>query len=721
MVLSIWRYSHLTLALSSIGFLLMLSVTGGVLALEPMLENSQSHDYTIDNTLPLKNLIDSLNLRYKDVYTLEKDAYDRISVSAETYQGTAHDMYVNPVNGSEIAPVKTRKSLFVFAKNLHRSLFLKSVGRITVGIVSFILFLIGISGFILLIRRQKKWFHFFTPIVNDGSFSYYHSYLGRWILVPILLISLSGVYLSLEKFALLPSFTSRTLEQDFSEIPSEILFQDILLSDVKRVEFPFTKEEDDYYIVSLYDRVVYLNQKTGKVQQHTERNSYGKAYDASFYLHTAEGNSLWASVLLVACLSILYFMYSGVRIFIERKKKTETFKNKYSKQNSEIIVLVGSETGSTFNFAISLINALSTKGKKVYLDTLNNFTAFENMQLLIVMTATYGDGVAPFNAIQFLNKLKEYPLGKNTQYSVVGFGSQRYPNYCKHADDIDLELAQISNFKQLVPIHRINEQSHKMFDDWCFELSNAMGLKFKVESIATAKTIQFRVISKTEVNIDNTYIIRLAPVKKTVFYSGNLLGVTVPGMPISARYYSIAKIGNEIHLSIKRHQFGVCSNYILDLPLDALLEGNISWDNDFRFPKKSKKVLLIANGTGVAPFLGMLEEIRKGQEVQLLLGLRNKVSSDLYEPYIQKALLNGALDSVDLAYSQQENRYVQSLVKKETEAIYSLLERKGSILICGSIKMKDAVLEVLNTYAESTSKRGVEFFIKTQQVKTDCY
>ena len=77
----------------------------------------------------------------------------------------------------------------MFATNLHRSLFLKSTGRV---VVSFFLFFIGGTGAALLIKRQKGWFDIFSKIIKDGSSSYYHSYLCRLTLFPILIIALSG-------------------------------------------------------------------------------------------------------------------------------------------------------------------------------------------------------------------------------------------------------------------------------------------------------------------------------------------------------------------------------------------------------------------------------------------------------------------------------------------------------------------------------------------------
>ncbi|MGB2129271.1 MAG: hypothetical protein ACPHXR_07305 [Flavicella sp.] len=50
--------------------------------------------------------------------------------------------------------------------------------------------------------------------------------------------------------------------------------------------------------------------------------------------------------------------------------------------------------------------------------------------------------------------------------------------------------------------------------------------------------------------------------------------------------------------------------------------------------------MLITNGTGIAPFLGMLEEITQKSTVDLYLGLRNKAFYEIYYDSIEKALQN---------------------------------------------------------------------------------
>ena len=80
--------------------------------------------------------------------------------------------------------------------------------------------------------------------------------MGRVSLIPIILITITGVYLSLEKFSLLPKnkivhkIKEPTLES--KKIISEFsIFKNTRLKDLKILEFPFSKGiEDPFYLKS---------------------------------------------------------------------------------------------------------------------------------------------------------------------------------------------------------------------------------------------------------------------------------------------------------------------------------------------------------------------------------------------------------------------------------------------------------------------------------------
>jgi sulfite reductase (NADPH) flavoprotein alpha-component len=205
MAISIWRYSHLLLALSSALFIFIATVTGIILALEPI--SHQLRPYAIKNaeTLVLSETLKILKNEYDEVLKLNLDTNDFVVVSVIIKNGKSDTFYVNPFTGEKLGDLIKRAFIFEFANNLHRSLFLKSTGRFLVGLFSFLLLLIALTGIKLILKRQGGFKRFFSKVVYGKFEQYYHVVIGRYTLIPVVIITITGIFLSLEKFDALPS------------------------------------------------------------------------------------------------------------------------------------------------------------------------------------------------------------------------------------------------------------------------------------------------------------------------------------------------------------------------------------------------------------------------------------------------------------------------------------------------------------------------------------
>ena len=139
MIISVWRYSHLALAVSSFLFVLTASLTGIVLAFEPIQQEIETQTFPVEET-SAATLISNLKENYLEVFGVKVDAYQRVSVSVLTEDGEMAEFYVNPQTGENVGGLAQESSVFQFAHSLHRSLFLKTTGRFFVGLTSFLLF-----------------------------------------------------------------------------------------------------------------------------------------------------------------------------------------------------------------------------------------------------------------------------------------------------------------------------------------------------------------------------------------------------------------------------------------------------------------------------------------------------------------------------------------------------------------------------------------------------
>lgn len=728
MVKRIWRYSHFLLAVSSSIFVLLASITGLFLAFEPI--ENQLRDFKVKGIeeIPLNHVIDTMKSTYEEVVEIMVTPEGFVKASVFSMEeDLSGDIYINPYNGQKIGDIPAKRPLFEFMTTLHRSLFLKTTGRILVGIVSFLLFLIAITGTILFIKRQNGIQNVFKRITKDDFYQFYHVILGRWTLLPILIISLSGVYLSLLRFDLVPEgepVAIQTSSVNGSNSMSGVL-ETIKLGDIESLEFPFSSDEEDYFILTLPDKKLSINQVTGAIVETNQFPVTKSVARVSFNLHTGTGSILWSLVLAISSANILFFLYSGFAISIKRLSKK--IKNRYKPNEAEIIILVGSENGSTKSFGQIFYSALLNQKQKVYWEELDSYQNFPNMTDLVILTSTYGEGDPPANATQFFSKFLENPPTRKFNLAVVGFGSLAYPKYCQYAKDVNALINKNVNCESGRPICLIHNKSYTNFQTWASSWGNHKGVSIELPAQLSSqkkKSHTFSVKSKTLVNDDfnETFTLELESPKKQ-FSSGDLIGILPPDSNIE-RWYSIAKLNKRrILLSVKRHEMGVCSNYLRNLETGDALHAIFRVNKDFHFPRKANNVILVANGTGIAPYLGMLFDNKRSIPVSLFWGGRNNTSFTLYKKWIESAKSQGLLTDFKIAYSKEDApfRYVQDLIRHEGSYFAHSLEKGGTIMICGSISMQNEVLAILETITQDYNGRNFSDFLQKGQILMDCY
>jgi len=84
MSLLVWRYSHFLLALVSSLFLLIASVTGGILAFEPISLSIQPYSVTSLDKVSLNQTIIALNKNYDEIIEIEVTDDDFVMASVIT-------------------------------------------------------------------------------------------------------------------------------------------------------------------------------------------------------------------------------------------------------------------------------------------------------------------------------------------------------------------------------------------------------------------------------------------------------------------------------------------------------------------------------------------------------------------------------------------------------------------------------------------------------------
>lgn len=730
MTLSFWRYSHLALALFSSLFLILASVTGIILSVDAVQEKTLPYKAADFDRLTLEEILPVLKKSYMEITELSVDYNQFVTLKAIDENGNDINAYIDPKTGKTLGkPVK--KSEFIqWITGLHRSLFLHETGRFFVGVISFLLFLIATSGFVLVLKRQKGIRNFFSKVIKEYFAQYYHVILGRFALIPILVIALTGTYLSLERFNFFIPKDEKAKElttTSASDLAKDrkSFFKNTLLSDVKKIEFPFTDDPEEYYIIELKDREVEVNQGTGMVT--SEKLSAVRAQIAalSLDLHTGRINAVWAVILGLACINILFFIYSGFAITL--KRRSSRIKNKFKADESNYILLTGSENGSSLRFANAIQKQLIAAGEKVFLTELNNFRTFAKAEHIIVFTSTHGLGDAPSNANKFISILKKHTQEHKTHFSVVGFGSKAYPDFCGFAKKADALLEDQRWAERFLPLQTVNDKSAEDFVEW-IKLWNSKSKIVLSQTPSVYNQIpkgleKFMVLDKTPISeTEHTFLLTLRAGSRTKFTSGDLLAI-YPANDNRERLYSIGKHTGNIQLVVKLHPLGLGSGYLNKLEPGDTIKARILKNAAFHLPKKAPKAAFISNGTGIAPFVGMIEQNKTKTELHLYSGFRMETPTLLaYKKFAEIMIRKEHLENFHVALSREaEHIYVMDLIRRDAAFFIRLLNQGGVIMICGSLQMQNDVENILDELCLTSNSKNITEYKRNGQILTDCY
>ncbi|WP_374950442.1 PepSY domain-containing protein [Mucilaginibacter sp.] len=731
MTISVWRYSHLALAVSSFLLLSLAAITGIILAFQPVAEKLQPYSAKQFASVTLAQSLPVIRNTYPGISEITIDANHFVKVSGSDANGKKLLAYIDPLTGKKLGVPGNKSYFFEWVTALHRSLFLHETGRFFIGLTAFLLMLTTISGTILIIQRQRGLKRFFTKIARDNFAQYYHVVLGRWSLVPILIIAVTGTFLSLARFGLF-STPKASPKIDIDAIRSAperkltdiAIFKQTKLSDVESIEFPFSEDVEDYYTIKLKTGELAVNQITGDILGEVKYPMAVMVTNLSLDLHTGRGSAIWAIILAIASANILFFIFSGFAITL--KRRANRTKNKFKAAECKFIILVGSENGNTFGFARAVHKQLLRAGEKSYIGELNSYTTYPQVEHLLIFAATYGLGDAPTNANRFASMLAKKPQNHTLKYSVVCFGSHSYSDFCKFGFETAQLLTHQTWATALIDTHTINDRSPDEFALWAEAWSQQSGIALtginEQIKIPVKDLESFTVAGIVLANHENgIFSLKLQPDKKLRAKSGDLLAI-YPMNDHRERLYSIGIIEKKLALSVRLHSNGIGSGFLHGLTVGQKISARVVDNTHFHFPANAQEVVMICNGTGIAPFLGMINQNDSTVAVELYCGFRDRHSYHKYEQFLADNTAQGKLSAINVAFSREgDKQYVYHLISRDADKIGRMLAGGGTVMICGSLAMQKDVMELLETICKDKTGKDLSYYQSHGQIRTDCY
>ncbi|MFC9926117.1 molybdopterin-dependent oxidoreductase [Streptomyces sp. NPDC127190] len=138
-----------------------------------------------------------------------------------------------------------------------------------------------------------------------------------------------------------------------------------------------------------------------------------------------------------------------------------------------------------------------------------------------------------------------------------------------------------------------------------------------------------------------------------------------------------------------RPRQGVCSPFLADAELDTPVPVRVQRAPHFRPPADpAVPAVMVGPGTGIAPFLGFLEERRaRGHRAPnwLFFGEQHRATDFYYEQELAAFLADGTLTRLDTAFSRDQRTkiYVQDRMREHGPLLWSWLRDGAHLYVCG--------------------------------------
>jgi sulfite reductase (NADPH) flavoprotein alpha-component len=706
------RTYHALAGLAGFALVVVMALTGFLLSLQPLLDTAMTR--SVSGMPSVAEVAGRVAQEVPGVQRLVRSASGQVVAYAA--EGTTRlAEVIDPNTGAVVAPYAP-SPFFAFVTELHRSLFLDTAGHGAAGIASLAILVLSVSGIGLLVRKLGGWRQLLSRARGTAS-QRLHTTLARAAVVALLLTAATGIYMSADYFELLPgtdaAFTFAPAGAGTTPAPVATLagLAGIPLSDLRELVFPAAGDASDVFTVSTAAGQGYVDQATGEWLGFTPNSVWQQTYEFVYMLHTGQGAPMLALLLGAGALAAPALAVTGVLIWWSRRRRIPRVRGNASARDADTIILVGSESGSTWGFAANLHAALSAAGHRVHFAAMNDLRrAYPKANRLFVLAATYGDGASPASARQFSKRLEA--LGSRPAFAVLGFGDRSFPQFCAYAAEVDAALTA-RGLQPLLPVYGIDRQSPADFAAWGRILGEAIGAELGLSHVPARPATRSLVLDErsvygVEVQAPVALLRFTLPrrpglrgwlnrVRLPRFEPGDLVGILPPGSDVP-RYYSIASSSGDgvLEICVRKQAAGVCSEYLHALAPGETVEAFIRPNPDFRPNRTRRPLILVGAGAGVAPLAGFIRGNRH-RPVHLFFGARDPGSDFLYREEFDAALAEGRLASLTTAFSRVlGGGYVQDRLLEEAAGIRQLVQRGAQIMVCGGRDMASGVHEAID-------------------------
>ncbi|WP_116133136.1 PepSY domain-containing protein [Tropicimonas sp. IMCC34043] len=725
------RMLHRWPGLLAMALLIVLALSGAVLSVFPAAERILAPQ--AETGLSVADLATRIQGVYPGVEQIRRAPSGRITAYWFD-DGTPGAAVIDPATGQGVASADPSQVQRWLTK-LHRSLFLGDSGRIAMAAAAAAMFVLALSGTVLVTRRAGGWRRWFAPLRGPLA-GRLHVEIARVSVLGLVLSSLTALWMTASTFGLLPdeavtpAFPAAVSGETGVALSALDLLGTTPVAELRELSFPYPGDATDVFTLTTDRGTGYLDQGNGALLEWADLAGWPRVTETIYMLHTGQGAAVLGLVLGLMALGVPTMAVTGALLWWARRRSRPRIRGNQPAAKAGTIVLVGSEGGSTWGFATTLHKALTEAGQSVHVAPMSAFdpVRYARADRIIVLAATYGEGDAPASAKGFLDQLAQLDTAPAAPLAVLGFGDRSFPAFCAFARAVSA-AAEAKGWAELVPFDTVDRQSPQDFARWGRALGQAIGIDLELaHQPAKVQTTALTLVSRRDYGAEvqaPTAILRFALPKLPLwrrltvrglgcFRAGDLLGILPEGSSLP-RFYSLASARRDgfVEIVVKKHPGGLCSGQLMALEPGDTVSAFCRPNPGFRPGRDRTPLILIGAGTGIGPLAGFVRGNSRRRPIHLFFGMRHPDSDFLYGDDLSGWQDKGQLARLVTAVSRGERpHYVQDALRAERAEIARLIEDGARVMVCGGRGMAagvaDALADILAPMALSTGTLKAE-------------
>jgi len=423
-------------------------------------------------------------------------------------------------------------------------------------------------------------------------------------------------------------------------------------------------------------------------------------------LHTGTWAGGWSGALYLAgMLAMLGLMGTGLwswgRRVVGARART-------GDRDADVLVAWGSQTGTAAGLGAATVAALRAGGARVAGASLAALAPAElgRYRAVFLIVSTAGDGALPEPARGFHAALKGADL-KGVRFGLLALGDSTYRQFCAGGRMLRAALLEAGAAEAMPPVE-VDRDPAAPWQGWLARVAAELAITpGAVAAPEGDRPVTLTLRRREQLNdpadpdTNEVHALTLESAEPMVWQPGDLLLVS-PGEGEPARPYSIGasplegdrRLALTVSLVVDDTpdglRFGRASHLLCrGLAEGARLEARLRRHPNFHLPEDpDRPVVMVATGCGIAPFPGFLAHKEAGAfrgPMWLFFGTKKRAADYFHGARLEAWHAAGILDRLDPAFDLDEGGgFVQDrMIARGAELLHWLTNRDAILYACG--------------------------------------